>query len=97
MYIPAFKGAEMRKQCLVVAVAVMIVFLSVFGAAAQAPQGAGAEKAAQSTDAPRSYNPIKWVKKGPSATTEKPKKAKNKKPSEKSATPDASVPPKADH
>jgi len=87
----------MRKQSIVVAVAVMIVFLSVFGAAAQAPQGAGSEKAAQSTDAPRSYNPIKWVKKGPSATTEKPKKAKNKKPSEKSATPDTSVPPKADH
>ena len=87
----------MRKQSIVVAAAVMIVFLSVFGAAAQAPQGAGAEKAAQSTDAPRSYNPIKWVKKGPNATTEKPKKAKNKKPSEKFATPDTSVPPKADH
>jgi hypothetical protein len=87
----------MRKQCIVVAAAVMIVFLSVFGAAAQAPQGAGAEKAAQSTDAPRSYNPIKWVKKGTNTTTEKPKKAKNTKPSEKSAMPDTSVPPKADH
>src|SRR5258706_4498990 len=92
LYIPAFKGAEMRKQRIVVTAAVMIVFLSVFGAAAQAPQGAGAEKAAQSTDAPRSYNPIKWVKKGPNATTEKPKKAKNKKPTEKSATPGTSVP-----
>ena len=87
----------MRKQYIVVVAAVMIVFLSVFGAAAQAPQGAGAEKAAQSTDAPRSYNPIKWMKKGTNATTEKPKKAKNKKPSEKPATPDTSVPPKADH
>jgi hypothetical protein len=95
MNIPAFEGAEMRKQCIVVAAAVMIAFLSVFGAAAQGPQGAGAEKAAQSTDAPRSYNPIKWVKKGPNATTEKPKKGKNKKPSEKSATPDTSVPPNA--
>src|SRR5258708_25686770 len=97
MYIPAFKGAEMRKQRIVVAAAVMIVFLSVFGAAAQGPQGAGSEKAAQSTDAPRSYNPIKWVKKGPNATTEKTKKAKNKKPEENTATPDASGPPKADH
>jgi hypothetical protein len=93
MNIPAFEGAEMRKQCIVVAAAVMIVFLSVFGAAAQGPQGA--EKAAQSTDAPRSYNPIKWVKKGPNATTEKPKKGKNKKPSEKSAPPDTPVPPNA--
>jgi len=82
----------MRKQCLVVAAAVMIVFLSVFGAAAQGPQGAGSEKAAQSTDAPRSYNPIKWVKKGTNTTTEKLKKGKNKKGSEKSATPDTSVP-----
>jgi hypothetical protein len=87
----------MRKQCIVVAAAVMIVFLSVFGAAAQAPQGAGAEKAAQSTDAPRSYNPMKWMKKGPNTTNEEPKKAKNKKPSETSATPDTSVSPKADH
>ena len=85
----------MRKQCIVVAAAVMIVFLSVFGAAAQGPQGAGSEKAAQSTDAPRSYNPIKWVKKGPNATTEKPKKGKNKKSSKKSATPDTPVPPNA--
>jgi hypothetical protein len=95
MTIPAFEGAEMRNQCFVVAAAVMIVFLSVFGAAAQSPQGAGAEKAAQSTDAPRSYNPIKWVKKGPNATTEKPEKRKNKKPSENSATPDTPVPPNA--
>ena len=87
----------MRKQYIVVAAAVMIVFLSIFGVAAQGPQGTGSEKAAQSTDAPRSYNPIKWVKKGTNTTTEKPKKGKNKKTSEKSATPDTSVPPKADH
>jgi hypothetical protein len=82
----------MRKQCIVLAAAVMIVFLSFLGVAAQGPQGAGAEKAAQSTAAPRSYNPIKWVKKGPNTPTEKPKKGKNKKPSAKSATPDTSVP-----
>ena len=84
----------MKKQCIVVAAAVMIVFLSVFGAAAQGPQGAGAEKAAQSTDAPHSYNPIKWVKKSSNATAEKSKKAKNKKSSEKSVTPDSTVAPK---
>jgi len=67
----------MRKQW-TVAAAVLIVFFSVFGAAAQDPQGAGADKAARSSDAPRSYNPIKWMKKGPNTTTEKPKKAKNK-------------------
>ncbi|HEV7968440.1 MAG TPA: hypothetical protein VGP19_12765 [Candidatus Acidoferrales bacterium] len=85
----------MKKQCIVVAAAVALGFLSVFGAAAQGPgpQGVGAEKAAQSSDAPRSYNPIKWIKKDPSKTTEKPKKAKNKKASEKSATPDTQAPP----
>jgi hypothetical protein len=90
MYTPASKEQKMRKQCIVVAAVVMIVFLCVFGAAAQGPQGAGSEKAAQSTDAPRSYNPIKWVKKSPTTTTGKPKKGKNKKPSEKSAIPDTS-------
>ena len=80
----------MKKQCIVVAAVVMIGFLCVFGAAAQGPQGAGSEKAAQSTDAPRSYNPIKWVKKSPSTTTDKPKKGKNKKSSKKTAPPDAS-------
>jgi len=84
----------MKKQCIVVAAAVMIVFLSVFGAAAQGPQGAGAEKAAQSTDAPHSYNPIKWVKKSSNARSEKSKKAKNKKSSEKSETPESAVAPK---
>jgi len=85
----------MRKQYIVVAAVVMVVFLSVFGAAAQGPgpQGAGAEKTTQNSEAPRSYNPIKWIKKGSNTTTEKPKKVKNKKPSEKPATPDATAPP----
>jgi hypothetical protein len=83
----------MRKQWIVVAAAMIIVFLSVFGAAAQAPQGAGAAKAEQSSDTPRSYNPIKWMKKTPNTTTEMAKKAKNKKPAEKSATPDTPEPP----
>jgi len=81
----------MRKQCIVVAAAVMIVFLSFFGAAAQGPQGAGADKAAKSTEAPRSYNPIKWVKKGPNTATEKLKKSKNNKSSQKHVTPDTPV------
>ena len=85
----------MRKQCIVVAAAVMIVFLSTFGAAAQAPQGAGAEKAAQISNAPRSHNPIKWIKKGPNTTADKPKKAKNKKSSEKPVTPATAAPPHA--
>jgi hypothetical protein len=74
----------MKKQC-ILAAAVMIVFLNVSVAAAQGPQGAGSEKAAQSTHAPRSYNPIKWVKKDSNATTEKPKKEKKEKSSKKSA------------
>jgi hypothetical protein len=82
----------MRKQW-TVAAAVLIVFFSVIGAAAQNPQGAGAEKAARSSDAPRSYNPIKWMKKGPNTTTEKPKKTRNKKSSGKAATPDTQAPP----
>jgi hypothetical protein len=85
----------MRKQFIVVAAVVVIGSLSVFGAAAQGPgpQGAGGEIAAHSSDAPRSYNPIKWIKKGPNTTTEKPKKVKNKKSSDKSPTPDT-LPPK---
>jgi hypothetical protein len=86
----------MRNQWIAVAAATMILFLSVSGAAAQGPQGAGAAEAAQSSDAPRSYNPIKWMKKGSNTTPEKPKKGKNKKPAEKPATPDAPEPqPKA--
>jgi len=84
----------MTKQWTVVA-AVLTVFFSVFGAAAQAPQGAGAEKTARTSDSPHSYNPIKWMKKSQNTTTEKPKKTKNKKSSEKSATPDTqAAPPK---
>jgi hypothetical protein len=86
----------MRKQSIVVAAAVLIVFLAVFGAAAQGPgpQGAGADTAAKSTDSPHSYNPIKWVKKDPSTKTEKSNKTKNKKHSGKSAGPDnAATPP----
>jgi hypothetical protein len=61
----------MKKQWIVIGAAIMGVFLTPFGAAAQSPgpQGVGAEEAAQS-HAPRSYNPIKWVKKGPNTTTE---------------------------
>jgi len=84
----------MRKQYIVVVAAVMFVFLSVFGAAAQGPgpQGAGSAKAAQSTDAPRSYNPIKWMKKDTNTAAERPKKAKKKK----SVTPDTPAqPPKS--
>lgn len=77
----------MRKQWIAVAAAMMSVLLGAYGAAAQGPQGVGAEKAAESSHAPRSYNPIKWMKKDPSTATEKTKKAKNKKPSSKSATP----------
>jgi hypothetical protein len=97
MYLPAFGGAEMKKHSVVVVVVVMIVFACVSGAAAQgpAPQGAGADAAAQKSNAPHSYNPIKWIKKDPSDTTVKPKKAKNKKPSKKAATPDAPAPPKS--
>jgi len=84
----------MRKQWTVVAAVMVLVFLGVFGAAAQGPgpQGAGAEKVAQNSGASRSYNPIKWMKKDPKATIEKSKKTNNKK--EKSATTDTSAPPK---
>jgi hypothetical protein len=86
----------MRNQGIVVAAVVMIVFLSVFGAAAQGPgpQGAGAQEAVQKSDAPHSYNPIKWIKKDPSTKTEKPKKAKNKKSSDEPATQDKTAPSK---
>jgi hypothetical protein len=82
----------MRKLWTVVAAVMVLVFLGVFGAAAQGPQGAGAEKVAQNSGVSRSYNPIKWMKKDPKATTEKSKKTNNKK--EKSATTDTSAPPK---
>jgi hypothetical protein len=82
----------MRKQW-TVAAAVLSIFFGVFGAAAQDPQGAGAGKATRSSDAPRTYNPIKWMKKGPNTTTEKPKKTKNRKSSGKSESPDTQAPP----
>jgi hypothetical protein len=88
-YFPAFGGSNMRKPCSVFAAIAMIVFLNVLGAAAQdpGPQGAGSENAAgHSSDASHSYNPIHWIKKNPDAKTEKPKKTKNKKSSEKAAT-----------
>src|SRR6266566_1085653 len=63
----------MKKQWIVVGVAIMGVSLTALGAAAQSPgpQGVGAAEAAQS-HAPHSYNPIKWVKKGTNTTTEQP-------------------------
>ena len=87
----------MRKKSIVFAAVVMISFLTVFGAAAQGPgpQGVGAQEAAAKSDSQHSYNPIKWIKKDPSTTTEKPRKAKNKKSSEKPATADAPAPPKS--
>jgi hypothetical protein len=93
---PAIGGAKMRKQRILVAAVLIIGFLSVSGAAAQGPgpQGVGADQAAKSSDASRSYNPIRWIKKDSSKTTEKPKKEKSKKPSEKAATPDTPASPK---
>ncbi len=86
----------MKKPFIVAAAAVLIGFLGISGAAAQGPgpQGVGADQAAKSSDASHSYNPIKWIKKDPDKASEKPKKVKNKKPSEKSATPDAPPSPK---
>jgi hypothetical protein len=84
----------MRKQ-MTVAAAIMVVSLGALGTAAQGPgpQGAGAEGTSQSSHAPHSYNPIKWIKKDPNAATQKTKKPKNKKPSAKHATPDATAKP----
>jgi hypothetical protein len=89
-YFPAFGGSNMRKLCSVFAAVAMIVFLNVLGAAAQdpGPQGVGSENApAHGSNAPHSYNPINWIKKNPDTKTEKPKKTKNKKSSEKPAAP----------
>jgi hypothetical protein len=63
----------MKKQWIVLGIAVMGVSLTAFGATAQdpGPQGAGASEAAKSS-APHSLNPIKWVKKGPNTATEQP-------------------------
>ena len=71
----------MRKQWSCGAAVMVFALLVVCGAAAQGPgpQGVGAEKAAQKTDSSHSYNPIKWIKKAPKTTVEKPKRIKNKK------------------
>ncbi len=69
----------MRKQWLCCAAVMVFVFMVAYGAAAQGPQGVGAEKIAQKSDSPHSYNPIKWVKKDSKTTVEKPKRIKNKK------------------
>lgn len=85
----------MKKHCSVFAAVAMIVFLNVFGAAAQdpGPQGVGSENAAaHSSDAPHSYNPINWIKKNPDTKTAKPKKTKNKKSSEKATPSDTPKP-----
>ncbi len=69
----------MRKQWARCAAVMVFVFMVACGAAAQGPQGVGAEKAAQKSDSSHSYNPIKWVKKDSKTTVEKPKRIKNKK------------------
>jgi hypothetical protein len=58
----------MKRKWILAAIAVG-VFLPALGAAAQGPQGTGAAEAAQSTNGPKSLNPIKWVKKEPHAET----------------------------
>jgi hypothetical protein len=56
----------MKKTWLVVAIVAMSVSAGAGRAAAQGPAGAGATAAAESSShEPHSYNPIKWVKKGP--------------------------------
>jgi hypothetical protein len=69
----------MTKQWSCGAAVMVFMFLVVYGAAAQSPQGVGAEKTAQKADSSHSYNPIKWVKKDSKTTVEKPKRIKNKK------------------
>ena len=71
----------MRKQWSCAAAVMVIALLVVCGAAGQGPgpQGVGADKAAQKEDSSHSYNPIKWMKKDPKTTVEKPKRIKNKK------------------
>ena len=61
----------MKRQWIAVGVTIIVVFLTAFGAAAQdpGPQGAGAEEVTRS-HVPHSYNPIKWVKKGPNTASE---------------------------
>ena len=61
----------MKTQWIAVGVTIIGVSLTAFGAAAQdpGPQGAGAEEVTRS-HVPHSYNPIKWVKKGPNTASE---------------------------
>ncbi len=61
----------MRKLFLAVALVAVIVFACAGRAAAQGPAGVGATTATQSSShAPRSYNPIKWVKKDPKPSSD---------------------------
>ncbi len=69
----------MRKQWSSGAAVIVFLLLGICGAAAQGPQGVGAENTGQKADSSHSYNPIKWVKKDSKTTVEKPKKIKNKK------------------
>jgi hypothetical protein len=81
-------GVKMKSKWIVVGVAMTGLSLAAFGAAAQGPgaQGVGSEKAEHSSHAPRSYNPVKWMKKDSSSASATPKRVKNKKTSSKSAT-----------
>ena len=79
----------MKKQWIVVATAAILIVLSAIpaiGGQGPGPQGAGSEKIVKSSEPGRSYNPINWIKKNPDTKTEKPKKTKNKKSSEKATT-----------
>jgi hypothetical protein len=58
----------MKCKWILAAVAVS-VSLGTLGAAAQGPQGVGAAEAAQSSNGPHSFNPIKWIKKEPNTET----------------------------
>ncbi|HTC64815.1 MAG TPA: hypothetical protein VK709_18380 [Candidatus Saccharimonadales bacterium] len=84
----------MKRQWIVVGVAIMGLSMTAFGAASQGPgpQGVGSEKAEHSSHAPRSYNPVKWMKKDPNTASKKPKRVKDKKPSSKSANLDTPAP-----
>lgn len=63
----------MKNIWIVVVVAAIGVSVGAVRAAAQGPAGAGAQTAgtrAESSHASRSYNPLKWVKKGPKSAAE---------------------------
>ena len=62
----------MKKQVLVVAVAILSVSLCAGKAAAQGPQGAGAASASSGgSGSSHSLNPIKWVKKDPKSASDR--------------------------